>query len=101
MADARPRGSGMAWIVLIVAGLLETTWAVTLKASQGFTRPIPSVATVVASLASMILLGWSLRRLPLGTAYTVWTGIGRSARWSWGSPCSTSRPTRDDCSASA
>jgi len=66
----------MAWLILIVAGLFETGWAVGLKASNGFTRPWPSVATVLAMAVSLYLLGVSLRTLPLGTAYTVWTGVG-------------------------
>jgi len=66
----------MAWIVLIVAGAFETGWAVGLKYSEGFTRFWPSVWTVVCLVLSMLLLGWSIRTLPLGTAYAVWTGIG-------------------------
>jgi quaternary ammonium compound-resistance protein SugE len=66
----------MAWVVLFVAGLLEIGWAVGLKYTESFTRPWPSVATAVALIASMGLLGVSLRTLPLGTAYAVWTGIG-------------------------
>ena len=66
----------MAWVTLFVAGLLEIAWAVGLKYTQGFTRLWPTVGTVVALVASMALLGLSLRTLPLGTAYAVWTGIG-------------------------
>ena len=66
----------MAWILLLVAGLLEIVWAFTMKLSQGFTRPGPSVVTLLAMLASFGLLSASMRTLPLGTAYTVWTGIG-------------------------
>ena len=66
----------MAWIVLVVAGLLEIGWAVGLKYSAGFTRLVPTVLTVLSLVASMALLGLSLRTLPLGTAYAVWTGIG-------------------------
>lgn len=66
----------MAWVYLILAGLFEIGWAVGLKFSQGFTRPGPSVATVLAMAVSLSLLGLSLRTLPLGTAYAVWTGIG-------------------------
>jgi quaternary ammonium compound-resistance protein SugE len=66
----------MAWVVLIVAGLLEVGWAVCLKYSAGFTRPWPSVGFAASMLASVYLLGVSLRSLPLGTAYTVWTGVG-------------------------
>ena len=66
----------MAWIILVVAGLFEVGWAVGLKYSEGFTRLWPSVGTGAALVASMALLGLSLRTLPLGTAYAVWTGIG-------------------------
>ena len=66
----------MAWLVLIIAGLFEVVWAFTMKQSEGFTRLWPSVVTLAAMLASFGLLAWSMRVLPLGTAYTVWTGIG-------------------------
>ncbi|UFN51362.1 quaternary ammonium compound efflux SMR transporter SugE [Roseomonas sp. OT10] len=66
----------MAWIILFVAGLLEVGWAVGLKQTDGFTRPIPTVLTLAAMVASVVLLGLALRSLPLGTAYAVWTGIG-------------------------
>ena len=66
----------MAWFILIVAGLFEVVWAFTMKQSDGFTRPWPSVVTIAAMLASFGLLAWSMRLLPLGTAYMVWTGIG-------------------------
>jgi quaternary ammonium compound-resistance protein SugE len=66
----------LAWILLLVAGLLEVGWAVGLKASDGFTRPLPSLLTVLSMAASVGLLGLALRTLPVGTAYAVWTGIG-------------------------
>lgn len=66
----------MAWIVLFVAGLLEIGWAVGLKYTAGFTRPVPTILTAVSLIASMLLLGLAVRTLPLGTAYAVWTGIG-------------------------
>lgn len=66
----------MAWILLVVAGLFEVGWAVGLKYTEGFTRLWPSAATVGAMLASVGLLGWAMRTLPVGTAYAVWTGIG-------------------------
>jgi len=66
----------MAWIILLLAGVLEIVWAVGLKYTEGFTRLWPSVATVSAMVASMALLGIAVRTLPLGTAYAVWTGIG-------------------------
>jgi quaternary ammonium compound-resistance protein SugE len=66
----------VAWIMLAVAGLLEIGWAIGLKYTDGFTRPGPTVATVAAMVASMVLLGLAIRTLPVGTAYAVWTGIG-------------------------
>ncbi|MCL1908783.1 MAG: multidrug efflux SMR transporter [Holophagaceae bacterium] len=69
----------MPWAVLILAGLLETVWAVCMKASNGFTRLWPSVWTVASMAASVGGLAWSLKWLPVGTAYAVWTGIGAAA----------------------
>jgi quaternary ammonium compound-resistance protein SugE len=66
----------MAWLLLLLAGLLEIVWAYTMKLSEGFSRPIASAVTLVAMIASFSLLSISMRSLPLGTAYTVWTGIG-------------------------
>jgi quaternary ammonium compound-resistance protein SugE len=66
----------MAWLYLFGAGLLEIGWAVGLKYTQGFTKLVPSVLTLVSMAGSMALLGLALRHLPLGTAYAVWTGIG-------------------------
>ena len=66
----------MAWVLLFAAGLLEIVWAFTMKLSQGFTRVGPTVVTLLAMLASFGLLSISMKTLPLGTAYTVWTGIG-------------------------
>lgn len=66
----------MAWVLLVIAGLLEIVWAFTMKLSQGFTRPGASIVTVLAMLASFGLLSISMRTLPLGTAYTIWTGVG-------------------------
>jgi quaternary ammonium compound-resistance protein SugE len=66
----------MAWVILFVAGLLEIGWALGLKYTDGFTRLWPTVATAIALIASMTLLGLAVRTLPLGTAYAVWTGIG-------------------------
>ena len=68
--------AGFAWIVLFIAGLCEVGWAVGMKYTDGFTRLWPSVWTVIGMVASVVLLGWSLKALPLGTAYAVWTGIG-------------------------
>jgi len=66
----------MAWLMLSVAGLLEIAFAYGMKSSAGFTRLIPSLFTVVSGLASVALLSFSLRTLPMGTGYAVWTGIG-------------------------
>lgn len=66
----------MAWIILGIAGLFEIGWAVGLKYTHGFTRLVPSVLTVISMAVSVGLLGLSLKTLPLGTAYAVWTGIG-------------------------
>jgi quaternary ammonium compound-resistance protein SugE len=68
--------AAVAWFVLILAGLLEVVWAYAMKLSDGFSRLGPSIATLVAMAASVGLLSWSMRTLPLGTAYTVWTGVG-------------------------
>lgn len=64
------------WIVLGIAGLLEVVWALALKYSEGFSRPLPSVVTIVAAAASFWLLAHAMRSLPAGSAYAVWTGIG-------------------------
>jgi quaternary ammonium compound-resistance protein SugE len=66
----------VAWIVLFFAGLLEVAWAHAMKRSEGFTLLGPSVVTILAMIASFWLLSISMRTLPLGTAYTIWTGIG-------------------------
>ncbi len=66
----------MAWIILFIAGLFEIGWAVGLKFTDGFTRPVPIVLTAFSLVASMALLGWAVKTLPLGTAYAVWTGVG-------------------------
>jgi quaternary ammonium compound-resistance protein SugE len=66
----------MAWIYLIIAGILETGWAIGLKYTDGFTRPVPSILTAAAIVASMVLLSFAARTLPIGTAYGIWVGIG-------------------------
>ncbi|MFH7828384.1 quaternary ammonium compound efflux SMR transporter SugE [Kluyvera chengduensis] len=66
----------MSWLILFIAGLLEVVWAVGLKYTHGFSRLVPSVITIVAMVASMALLSWAMKSLPIGTAYAVWTGIG-------------------------
>ena len=66
----------MPWIILFAAGLLEIVWAFSMKQSAGFSRLGPTLATITAMIASFGLLGIAMRALPLGTAYSVWTGIG-------------------------
>lgn len=66
----------MAWVILVVAGLLEVGWAIGLKYAEGFTRLWPSVWTAFAMIASVVLLGIAMKSLPVGTAYSVWVGVG-------------------------
>ena len=66
----------MPWTYLVVAGLFEIGWAIGLKFTDGFTRPLPTLLTVASMIVSISLLGLALRHLPVGTAYAVWTGIG-------------------------
>ncbi|HNZ30275.1 MAG TPA: quaternary ammonium compound efflux SMR transporter SugE [Candidatus Goldiibacteriota bacterium] len=66
----------MDWIILFIAGIFETAWAVTLKYTQGFTKPLFSVITVIFMVISFFLLSYALKTIPVGTAYAVWTGIG-------------------------
>jgi quaternary ammonium compound-resistance protein SugE len=86
----------MAWITLFIAGLLEIGWAIGLKYTEGFTRLWPTVGTVAAMAASMILLGLAARTLPIGTAYAVWTGIGAAGTallglWLFDEPATAAR----------
>jgi quaternary ammonium compound-resistance protein SugE len=66
----------MYWLILFVAGLFEIAWAIGLKYTEGFTRVIPSVFTIISMIISMSLLSYSVKHIPVGTAYAVWTGIG-------------------------
>lgn len=66
----------MSWFLLFIAGLFEVGWAIGLKYTDGFTRPLPTLLTVVSMVISMVLLGLALKHLPVGTGYAVWTGIG-------------------------
>lgn len=66
----------MAWLMLVAAGLLEVMWAYSMKLSEGFTRPLYTLVTVAGLIVSFALLATAMRSLPLGTAYTIWTGIG-------------------------
>jgi len=86
----------MAWSMLFVAGLLEIGWAIGLKYTEGFTRLMPSVLTIASMIASVALLGLSLKTLPVGTAYAVWTGIGSVGTailgiWLFGDPATALR----------
>jgi quaternary ammonium compound-resistance protein SugE len=94
-----PAGLGgfvMAWFMLSVAGLMEIAWAIGLKYTEGFTRLVPSVLTLLSMAASMALLGLALKTLPIGTAYAVWTGIGAVGTallgiWLFGEPATVTR----------
>jgi quaternary ammonium compound-resistance protein SugE len=66
----------MAWFLLFLAGLFECGWAIGLKYTDGFTRPLPTALTVISMVVSIVLLGLAVRHLPIGTAYAVWTGVG-------------------------
>lgn len=66
----------MAWTYLFFAGLFEIGWAIGLKYTDGFTRPMPTILTIVSMIVSLGLLGLALKTLPVGTAYAIWTGIG-------------------------
>ena len=66
----------MNWVILVVAGLFEIAWAIGLKYTDGFTKPWPTIATVAAMIASVVLLGIAMKSLPVGTAYAVWVGVG-------------------------
>lgn len=66
----------MAWIYLIFAGIFEIVWAYSMKVSDGFTRITPSIITIIFMILSFVLLAYAMKTLPLGTAYTIWTGIG-------------------------
>ena len=74
----------MAWVYLSVAGILEIIWAAAMKHSEGFTRPWPSIITLAAMVASVVLLSISMKTLPLGTAYSIWTGIGAAGAFLFG-----------------
>jgi quaternary ammonium compound-resistance protein SugE len=66
----------MAWIILVLAGLFEVGWAIGLKYTDGFTRPWPTAGAIAAMIVSMVLLGIAMKSLPVGTAYSVWVGVG-------------------------
>jgi quaternary ammonium compound-resistance protein SugE len=84
------------WLILFLASLFEISWAIGLKYSHGFTRPLPSVVTVVGLVMSVVLLALAARTLPIGTAYAVWTGIGAAGTavlglWLFGEPATPAR----------
>lgn len=86
----------MSWLILFIAGLFEIGWAIGLKYTESFTRLVPSVLTVMCMVLSVVLLGWALRSLPVGTAYAVWTGIGAVGTallgiWLFGEPATAGR----------
>lgn len=74
----------MAWIVLVVSGVLEAVWATALGRSEGFTRPVPTVVFGVAVVLSMVGLGYAMRTLPVGTAYAVWVAVGAGLTVAYG-----------------
>lgn len=66
----------MAWMALLLAGIFEIVWAYSMKMSEGFSKLTPSIITLIFMILSFVLLAYAMRTLPLGTAYTIWTGIG-------------------------
>lgn len=74
----------MAWLLLVVAGVIESAWAIGLKYTDGFTKPLPSLLTAIGIAVSMTLLSIAARTLPIGTAYAVWVGIGAVGAVLWG-----------------
>lgn len=73
----------MPWLVLVLSGVFEAVWATALGMSDGFTRPVPVVVFLVASAISLYGLGWAMQRIPMGTAYAVWAGVGGSLTVIW------------------
>ena len=86
----------MPWLLLLFAGLFEIGWALGLKYTEGFTRPLPTALTVASMIVSLGLLGLALKELPVGTAYAVWTGVGTVGTailgmWLLGEPATAAR----------
>ncbi|MGE0237346.1 MAG: quaternary ammonium compound efflux SMR transporter SugE [Parvibaculaceae bacterium] len=86
----------MAWLLLIIAGLFEIGWAIGLKYTEGFTKPVPSLLTALSMVISLVLLGLALKTLPVGTGYAIWTGIGAVGTavlgmWLLGDPANMAR----------
>lgn len=73
----------MPWVVLLISSVFEAVWATALGYSQGFTKPLPTVVYVIASVLSMLGLGWATKFIPIGTAYAVWTGCGAALTVAW------------------
>lgn len=74
----------MAWIVLLISAVFEAVWATALGLSHGFTRPLPTIVVAISSAISLAGLGWAVRRIPIGTAYAVWTGVGATLTAGYG-----------------
>ena len=86
----------MPWLLLLLAGLFEVAWAIGLKYTDGFSRPLPTLLTLIAMAVSVLLLAIAVKQLPLGTAYAVWTGIGAVGTallgiWLFGEPATAGR----------
>jgi quaternary ammonium compound-resistance protein SugE len=86
----------MAWFYLFIAGLFEIAWAIGLKYTEGFTKPVPTLLTMISMIVSLALLGLALKSLPVGTAYAIWTGIGAVGTallgiWLMGDPAHATR----------
>ncbi|MEV0589258.1 multidrug efflux SMR transporter [Nonomuraea sp. NPDC050310] len=73
----------MAWVVLLLSAVLEAVWATALGASEGFTRPVATAVFLVAVTLSMLGLGWAAKKIPISTAYAVWTGVGAALTVAW------------------
>lgn len=88
----------MAWLLLVLAGILEMGWAIGLKYTDGLSRPLPTALTAISMIVSIALLGLAVRTLPIGTAYAVWTGLGTVGTvllgiWLFGEPANFARLT--------
>lgn len=83
----------LAWIILVLSGLLEAVWATALDASKGFKKPLPSIIFVVSMSISMVGLAFAMNTIPVGTAYAVWVGIGAVLTAAWAMITRAERPT--------
>lgn len=77
------KNTGMSWAILLASAVLEAVWATALGLSQGFTQPVPTVVFAITAILSMLGLGIAVKRIPLGTAYAVWVGIGAALTVGW------------------